>query len=234
MGRPLPLTPSPLAERGDRRIDLYVVAERSVFNSDIAWLAAIEAVVGTNDIGLAVQIRTKSETPERSRALAIEARSVTRGSRVPLFLNGTTEDALTLGYDGVHWPEALIPSSSPSPSTVRGSGGGVGGASVHSPEAARRAESAGAGFLVAGTIFDAGSKDAPGQGLEHLRGIANATSLPVLVIGGITPERVQACIEAGASGVAVVSSVLKAPDIFAAVRDLRRALDAARAKAGGP
>jgi thiamine-phosphate diphosphorylase len=103
---------------------------------------------------------------------------------------------------------------------------------VHSPEAARRAESARADFLVAGTIFDAGSKNAPGQGIEHLRAIANATTLPVLAIGGITPERVQTCIEAGASGVAVVSAVLKAPDIFAAVRDLREALDAARAKAG--
>ena len=65
---PLPLTPSPQAERGDPRVpDLYVVAERSVFRSDVAWLAAIEAVMGTNDRTLAVQIRTKSES---SRALA--------------------------------------------------------------------------------------------------------------------------------------------------------------------
>ena len=231
-GEPLPLTPSPLAVRGHRSVDLYVVAERSVFYSDVAWLAAIEAVIGTNDHGLAVPVRTKLESPERSRALAIEARTLTRGSRVPIFLNGTTEEALTQGYDGVHWPEALIPSGPPSPRAGRGLGGGVRAASVHSPEAAHRAESAGADFLVAGTIFDAGSKDAHGQGLDHLRAIAHATSLPVLAIGGVTPARVQACIDAGAAGVAVVTNVLLASDIPAAVRDLREALDAARAKAG--
>jgi thiamine-phosphate diphosphorylase len=105
-------------------------------------------------------------------------------------------------------------------------------ASVHSAEAANKAEAAGARFLVAGTIFDAGSKDAPGAGLDHLRAIASATSLPVLAIGGVTPERVASCIDAGASGVAVVSAVLRAPDIAAAIRDLREALDAARAKQG--
>jgi len=234
-GEPHPLTPSPLTGREDPRVpDLYVVAERSVFRSDNAWLMAIEAVIGTNDPGLAVQIRTKAESPERSRALAIEARRVTRGSRVPLFLNGTTHGAIALGYEGVHWPEALIHFGPPSPLAERGLGGGVRAASVHSPEVAMRAEAAGAHFLVAGTIFDAGSKDAPGQGLEHLRAIAHATELPVLAIGGITPARVQACIDAGAAGVAVVTNVLLAPDIPAAVRDLHEALDAARAKAGVP
>ena len=244
MSGPLPLTPSPISERGDPRVDLYVVAERSVFRTDSVWLAAIEAVIGTNDSGLAVQVRMKSESPERARALAIEARSVTRGSRIPVLLNGANEEAIALGYDGVHWPEALIPpdpakgpvrySGPPSPKSERGLRGGVRAASVHSPEAAMRAEAAGAHFLVAGTIFDAGSKDAPGQGLDHLRAIANATSLPVLAIGGVTPKRVEACIDAGAAGVAVVTNVLLAPDIAAAVRDLREALDTARAKAGMP
>jgi thiamine-phosphate diphosphorylase len=102
---------------------------------------------------------------------------------------------------------------------------------VHSPAAALRAEAAGADFVVAGTIFDAGSKHVPGTGLDHLHAIANATSLPVLAIGGVTPGRVASCIEAEASGVAVVSAVLRATDIAAAIRDLRQALDAAYGKA---
>jgi thiamine-phosphate diphosphorylase len=121
----------------------------------------------------------------------------------------------------VHWPEAVVPSQPEGCGLLRG-------ASVHSPEAAHRAEAAGAAFVVAGTIFDAGSKPAPGEGLDKLQQIAAATSLPVLAIGGITPERLQQCIDAGASGVAVVSYVLMAPDMAAAVRDLREALDEAR------
>jgi thiamine-phosphate diphosphorylase len=212
-------------------IDLYVVAERSLFESDAAWLRAIESVCTVDDVGLALQVRAKSESPERARALAMQAREATRGSRVPVFLNGTTVEARELGYDAVHWPEALTPPPGPLPAGGEGGPEWI-GASVHSPEAAVRAERAGADFLVAGTVFDAGSKDAPGSGLEHLRAIAEATTLPVLAIGGVTPERVASCIEAGASGVAVVSAVLRAPDIGEAIRELREALDVARAKAG--
>jgi thiamine-phosphate pyrophosphorylase len=224
--------PLPVYGEGQQAPDLYVVAERSIFESDDAWLEAIASVCRVDDPGLALQVRTKSEAPDRAHDLAVRARDATSGSRIPIFLNGTTEEAIALGYDNVHWPEALIPTISPSPSTGRGPGGGVrSAASVHSSEAALRAQHAGAHFLVAGTIFDAGSKDAPGAGLHHLRAIVSATPLPVLAIGGVTPERVASCIEAGASGVAVVTAVLRAPDIAAAIRDLREALDAARATA---
>jgi thiamine-phosphate diphosphorylase len=202
-------------------------------------LRAIEVVCAVEDAGLALQVRAKDEPAERARELAVRAREATRGSSVPVFLNGSSEEARELEYDGVHWPEALTPHPNPRPPSASSgrSAGGVGGperigASVHSPEAAVRAERAGADFLVAGTIFDAGSKEAPGAGLEHLWAIVGATSLPVLAIGGVTAERVASCIEAGASGVAVVSAVLRAPDIAVAVRELREALDVARAKAG--
>jgi thiamine-phosphate diphosphorylase len=201
-------------------IDLYVFAERNVFDTDGRWLDAIATLAHMDAPGLAVQVRTKTEPAERALALAREARAATQGALVPVLLNGSTEEALALGYEGVHWPESLIPDMPEETLVLRG-------ASVHSVEACRRAEVAGAGFVVAGTIFDAGSKPVAGEGLEKLRGIAAATTLPVLAIGGIRPDRVAACIEAGAAGVAVVTSVLRAPDIAVAVRELREALDAA-------
>jgi thiamine-phosphate diphosphorylase len=143
-----------------------------------------------------------------------------------VLLNGLTETALQLGYAGVHWPEVLIPERDEQPGLLRG-------ASVHSVEAVAKAETAGADFMVAGTVFDAGSKPAPGAGLEALRRMAESTQLPMLAIGGVTPERVAACIAAGAAGVAVVSSVLRAPDMAAAVLALRNAVDGAR-PAGSP
>jgi thiamine monophosphate synthase len=240
-------------------IDLYVFAERNVFDSDARWLDALAELAAMDVPGLALQVRTKTEPPGRALALAREARTVTQDARIPVLLNGSTAEALALGYRGVHWPESLIPavredpeaftrtgsayeSETPSPPLPAGRGGrGVrtapprapedaaflSAASVHSPEAAVRAEAAGADFVVVGTIFDAGSKPVPGEGLAKLRRIAEATSLPVLAIGGLRPDRVAACIEAGAAGIAVVTSVLRAPDIAAAVRDLREALDVA-------
>jgi thiamine monophosphate synthase len=225
-------------------IDLYLFVERNVFETDAAWLDALAELAGMDVPGLALQVRTKTEAPERAIVLAREARALTRDALAPVLLNGTTAEAVELGYAGVHWPEALIPDGR-APLTLTLSPGGRGdrkrrrvetetrGASVHSVEACARAEAAGADFVVAGTIFDAGSKPVAGEGLAKLRRIAQATRLPVLAIGGVRPDRVAACVEAGAAGVAVVTSVLRAPDMPAAVRELREALDEARKAAKG-
>lgn len=199
-------------------VDLYVIAERSMLDSDAAWLEALSQLAALDVEGLGIQVRAKSEPPLRAEALAREAREATRGSRAPVLLNGTSETARTLGYDGVHWPEASIPGSREAGLLLRG-------ASVHSAAACRAAEAAAADLLVAGAIFDAGSKSATGSGLDALRTMARATHLPVLAIGGIRPDRVAECIAAGASGVAVVSAVLRAADMEAAIRELRDALD---------
>jgi thiamine monophosphate synthase len=50
-------------------------------------------------------------------------------------------------------------------------------------------------------------------------------TLPVLAIGGISPATVEECLRFGASGVAVVSAILSAPDPGAAAAALRAALD---------
>jgi thiamine-phosphate diphosphorylase len=204
-----------------RTADLYIFVERSIFETDAAWLLALSVLASFEVEDVAVQVRTRSEPPERATELARQARSATEDARVPVLLNGSSEQALELAYEGVHWPEALIPDRAEDVDLLRG-------ASVHSPEAAARAEQAGADFLVAGTVFDAGSKPVTGGGVEALRRMASATHLPVLAIGGVTPQRVATCIEAGAAGVAVVTSVLRAPDMATAVRDLREALDAAK------
>jgi thiamine-phosphate pyrophosphorylase len=44
------------------------------------------------------------------------------------------------------------------------------------------------------------------------------TALPVFAIGGIQIEQVGEVVRAGANGVAVISAILKAPDISHAVK----------------
>jgi thiamine-phosphate pyrophosphorylase len=203
-------------------VALYVIAERGAFPSDDAWLDALARLAGSDVAGLALQVRTKGAPTPRAEALAREARLTTRGSKAPVLLNGSSATARRLGYDGVHWPEALLDSEREVPGLLTG-------ASVHSRAACLAAEAAGADFLVAGAVFAAKSKPQPGRGVRWLRDVASATRLPVLAIGGITPARVAACIAAGASGVASVSEVLGAPDPVVAVHELRRALHVARA-----
>lgn len=62
-------------------------------------------------------------------------------------------------------------------------------------------------------IFPTSSKPGhPGVGLAELAEACEASDVPVYALGGITPERTAACIEAGAAGVAVLSGIMKASD----------------------
>jgi thiamine-phosphate pyrophosphorylase len=107
--------------------------------------------------------------------------------------------------------------------------------SVHSTEAALRAEQEGADLLVLGTVFPSSSH--PGGetiGLEGVRAVCDAVSIPVIGIGGITAANAGDVIRAGASGVAAISAIFDADDPRAAAAELRAAIDAAWAERHPP
>lgn len=100
------------------------------------------------------------------------------------------------------------------------------GESVHSVESAIRAEEAGADYLVAGTIFESPSHPgAEPAGLEFLIEVCRAVTIPVIAIGGITPENAYDCIRSGAAGVAVLSTIMRSADPKAAAMAYREAID---------
>ena len=166
--------------------------------------------------GFAIQLRAPRIAEPQLEELAKAARGIVPPS-IPLFLNGPEALAGRLGFDGVHWPERVIPGE-------RRDARLVASAAVHSEQAVRRAERAGVEFVVFGSVFPPGSKPGEGVGVERLRDIAACTQLPVLAIGGITSERVAPCLAAGAYGVAVVTGVLAAPSPVEAVRRYLEAL----------
>jgi thiamine-phosphate pyrophosphorylase len=103
--------------------------------------------------------------------------------------------------------------------------------SVHSIDAARNGEQEGADFLVLGTVFPSRSHSGgPTIGLEGVRAVCDAVSIPVIGIGGITSANAGDVIRAGASGVAVISAIFDADDPRAAAAELRGAIDAAWAE----
>lgn len=83
-----------------------------------------------------------------------------------------------------------------------------------------------------GPVFGAGVKtDAkPTIGLDGLRACVALARRPIVAIGGIGLANAPSCIEAGAAGVAVVSSIAAHSDPTAAATDLRRAVDDALAR----
>jgi thiamine-phosphate pyrophosphorylase len=102
------------------------------------------------------------------------------------------------------------------------------GISVHTLVEAQSAERLKADFVILGNVYETESHPGkPGVGLDLLAHIVENTILPVIAIGGITAERVNEVLAAGASGVAVIRAVSRADDPELAARGLREALDAA-------
>lgn len=100
------------------------------------------------------------------------------------------------------------------------------GYSAHSIYEGRSAVEEGANYLIFSPIFPTRSKPGhPGVGLKKLEAFCKAIpEVPVFALGGITPDRVAACRDAGAYGVAVISGVFHAPDTGKAVEAYLAAL----------
>jgi len=92
---------------------------------------------------------------------------------------------------------------------------------VHTVEQAKAAEADGADYLAVGSIYPTSSKEgAVVVGLEGLRQIKQAVSLPLVAIGGINKDNAAEVLAAGADAVAVISAILKAKDIKEATRKI--------------
>jgi thiamine-phosphate diphosphorylase len=101
------------------------------------------------------------------------------------------------------------------------------GASVHSVEDAHEAQREGAVWLVAGHVFRTVTHEGiEGRGLAFLRSVCAASELPVLAIGGMTPERTRDVLGAGAHGVAAIRGIWGARDAEHAAREYLSAYDA--------
>lgn len=146
-----------------------------------------------------------------ARALAAVCRA--RGQR--LLVNDRLDVAWAAGADGVHLPAAGVP-----PADARRLLGPAAlvGVSCHSPADVARARDGGASFAFLSPIYDTPSKRAYGPpiGLEALRAAARL-GLPLVALGGVTPERVPELRAAGARGVAAIRAWLEGADPSAAV-----------------
>jgi thiamine-phosphate pyrophosphorylase len=93
------------------------------------------------------------------------------------------------------------------------------GRSASSPAEAVAVAKEGASYIGAGPIWATPSKEDadPPIGLEGLRAIAAAVSIPVVAIGGVDASNAHACIEAGATGVAVIRAARDAVRLSAAL-----------------
>jgi thiamine-phosphate pyrophosphorylase len=193
---------------------LHIVTDDALLGEpDFAARAAALLDAGGGDVALHLRAATLPARAflELAEPLAVEA--LRTGAL--LQINDRIDVALAvrcgahLGVRGIPLPEAR-----------RLLGNAPLGYSAHGTEEARIAEADGADYLFLGTIFPTASHpDRTAAGPALLERTVPAARVPVLAIGGITPERARQARAAGAYGVAVISGVWGAPDPEAALRE---------------
>ena len=176
-----------------------------------------------------IQIRERDLDP--AELVDLVSRVVGRAASTPtrVVVNERADVAIAAGADGVH-----LRSDGPPVDRVRTlrATPWVVGRSVHRGDDLAPFHLA--DYLLFGAVFGGGSKPAaaPVAGVAALQEAVMSTRVPVMAIGGITPERARECVAAGAAGVAAISLCLPAGRAASAlgparaVRELRAAMDA--------
>lgn len=174
-------------------------------------IAGFYAVLDRDDAELArtlcthacvLQLRIKSGDPMPAARMA---RRVTRAAGVALIINDRIDVALAVEAEGVHLGQTDLSLADARRITARRPL--VIGVSTHDLDQVRAA--AAADYLGFGPVFATSTKANPDpvRGLELLAAAVRATPLPVVAIGGITPERAPAVAATGAAAACAIAAV---------------------------
>ena len=150
-----------------------------------------------------VQVREHDLDGGPLTTLARRCVDAVRGSRARVLVNDRLDVALAAGAHGVHLRADSMPAS-----RVRqlSPPGFLIGRSVHGREEAVAAAAAGGlDYLLFGTVFATPSKPGrPPAGPTALADVAAAVALPVLAVGGVSPDNVGEVAARGAAGFAAI------------------------------
>ncbi len=182
-------------------IDNTPVPERSH-----PWLAEQLLAGGTRIL----QLRMKGADPSRVLEVARHLLALKERYAFTFILNDDLELAQVLATDGYHGGK-----EDPALALSRKSLGAkrVIGYSAHSLEEALEAERQGADYVAFGAIFPSPLKGPghPVQGVDKLREVVEALTVPVVAIGGITRDNVQSVLATGVASIALISALVGAP-----------------------
>ncbi len=179
--------------------------------------ACLEKVSQALTAGIGVlQYRDKSSVWSTRLRMARRLVELCHEACVPLIINDDLALAIESGADGVHLGRdemhLLETAVASSPRLL------VGISCYSDLNRARDAIARGADHVAFGSLFPSATKPAaPRCALSVLRAARQEFAVPIVAIGGITPENGRAVIEAGADYLAAVSSVFEAGDVAKAV-----------------
>jgi thiamine-phosphate pyrophosphorylase len=183
--------------RGRRIQGLYVIIDPDMLGQRDEVEVCRQALRGGARV---VQLRDKKRGRQEVLASARRLGDACRGAEVPLIVNDYAEVVIAAAADGLHLGQDDLP-----------------------PAEARR-------ILPIDRLIGCTARtveQAEVVGLERLREVREAVSLPLVAIGGINADNTSDVIDAGADAVAVMSAVIQADDIEKAARSIAEKVEVA-------
>jgi thiamine-phosphate pyrophosphorylase len=169
----------------------------------------------------AIQYRSKNAPAALRREQAHALAPLCRAHRAPLVVNDDVGLAHEAGADGAHL--GVDDGDLAEARKQLGADMLLGASCYNRLDLAIAAQEAGADYVAFGAVFDSPTKPAAVRApLALLAEARGAVGLPIVAIGGITPENADAVIAAGADAVAVISAVFDAPDVTARAAEFKR------------
>jgi thiamine-phosphate pyrophosphorylase len=162
------------------------------------------------------QVRAKPLSGRPLIALAERVIASVRPAGAVVVVNDRLDVALAVGADGVHLGRVDVPVTD----ARRIAPGMLIGATCRSQADVMTAAEDGADYAGFGPVFATTSKDGLPDPLGMPAVTAATGALPLVAIGGIDADRVEAVVAAGAHGVALIGGIWRQPDPVAAAKEI--------------
>jgi thiamine-phosphate pyrophosphorylase len=191
---------------------LYAIADTGLFTGTALTRAVEAALAGDARV---IQYRDKGTDTARRRTEAAALADRCRAHGALFLVNDDVALAAATGAHGVH--VGREDTALAAARAALGAGAVIGVSCYNELERALLAEAHGADYVAFGSFFPSRTKPrAVPATLELLRAARARIRIPVVAIGGITPENGGALVAAGADALAVIEGVFGQPDICAA------------------
>ena len=197
---------------------ILVISDRRLTGWSLEYVAEAVFAAGCRMFLL----REKDLSPQKLKELARPIAELARRYGSALLVHGKTDVAIEVGAAGVHLPSHGVVAAA----RERLGPEALIGYSAHGSAELDRARDAGASYATLSPVFGSVSKPdhGPTLGLSELAVLSRqAHPLAVLALGGITADKLGRCRTAGASGIAVLGSVMAARDPGVAFEELLKA-----------
>lgn len=192
---------------------LYIITNHALPDQDMISITKAALAAGTSIVQL--RLKNRDLKKEATLTLAYKLLTLCRDYQALFIINDNPEFANFIGADGVHLGKN--DSGIQHARDILGDQSIIGVSCYNSLELALQAQAQGADYIAFGRFFNSASKpQATPANIGLLSKARDMITIPIVAIGGITPQNGRQLVAAGADYLAVINGIYGQQDPYAA------------------